>query len=308
MANGDREARDMAESQPKANGSAPGGVQSVERALDLLELLAQASDWVSISELSAATGQPVGTVHRLLMTLIARGYAARDGQTRRYALGPAVRRLAGADLQAPNWDVVAAPFLRELVALSGETANLAALERDRAIYVAQAQSSRMVRMFTELGNRVPLHNTGCGKVLLAYQPDDVIRSIIAAAGLPARTQKTITDLDSLLAELQRIRQRGYAIDDEEEEEGVRCLAVPVRDPAGQVVAAMSISGPAGRLDNARMRTLIPQLQRVSAMLTAALIVPGSNGKDGEVPADHGRRGRSRPRVRLRGKAPADLAV
>jgi len=285
----------------KASGAALSGVQSVERALDLVETLARAQDWVGISELSAATAQPVSTVHRLLMTLIARGYAVRDGQTRRYALGPGARRLTGAALQGPNWDVVASPFLRELMALSGETANLAVIERDCAVYVAQAQSSRLVRMFTELGARVPLHNTGCGKVLLAHQPDDVILPIIAQAGLPARTDRTITDADSLMAELHGIRQRGYAIDDEEQEEGVRCLAVPVRDPAGRVVAGMSISGPASRLDSARIRAFVPHLQRVSATLTAALVAPWDAAVGaGAAPGDARRGGN--------GARPADIAV
>jgi IclR family acetate operon transcriptional repressor len=253
-----------------------GGVQSVERALELLELLARSGKWIGISELSAATGQPVGTVHRLLRTLAARGYVVRDDHTRRYALGPAARMLAGADQSMPDWPTLAAPFLRELVEVSGETANLAVLERDRAVYVAQAQPARMVRMFTEIGNRVPLHSTGCGKVLLAYQPDEVVENIIAVTGLPASTSRTITDPERLRRELEAVRQRGYAIDDAEQEEGVRCLAVPVRDPRGKVVAAMSISGPASRLDNVRIRALLPQIQRISIALSAVLVTPGAN--------------------------------
>src|SRR5579863_946538 len=168
-----------------------GGVQSIERALDLLEYLARSSNWVGISELSAATGQPVGTVHRLLQTLMARDYVVRDSRIRRYALGSAARLLANAESLTPDWTEIATPLLRELVEISGETANLAVMERDRAVYVAQAQSTRMVRMFTEIGNRVPLHCTGCGKILLAYQPESVVTSVIAMAGLPMCTNKTI---------------------------------------------------------------------------------------------------------------------
>src|SRR5215471_18083237 len=132
-----------------------GGVQSIERALDLLECLARSSGWVGISELSEVTGQPVGTIHRLLKTLAAREYVVRDSRTRRYALGPAFRRLAGTGLQTPDWPEIATPLLQELVEISGETANLAVLERNRAVYEAQAQPRRMVRMFTELGTRLP---------------------------------------------------------------------------------------------------------------------------------------------------------
>lgn len=255
-----------------------GGVQSIERALDLLECLAHSSTWMGISELSASTGQPVGTVHRLLQTLMARDYAVRDSRTRRYALGPAFRMLAGADLLTPDWNEVATPLLHELVEISGETANLAVLERDRAVYMAQAQPSRMVRMFTELGNRVPLHCTGCGKVLLAYQPEKVVDSIIATTGLPAFTEKTITEPEQFREELATIRQRGYAIDNGEQEEGVRCMAVPVYGTDGKVIAAISISGPSSRLDSSRIPALVPQLKRISAALTAELAAPEDNAE------------------------------
>ena len=192
-----------------------GAVQSIDRALDLLEYLAQSSDWVGISELSNATGQPVGTIHRLLMTLAARKYVVRDSRTRRYALGPAFRQLAGTGLHTPDWAAIATPLLQELVEISGETANLAVMEGAQAVYMAQAQPTRMVRMFTEIGNRVPLHCTGCGKVLLAYQPESVIASIVAETGLPAKTDKTITDSGQFQQELEMIRQQGYAIDNGE---------------------------------------------------------------------------------------------
>jgi len=253
-----------------------GGVQSVERTLDLLEYLARSSSWVRISELSNATGQPVGTIHRLLKTLVGRKYAVRDSHTRRYALGPAFRLLADAGLQTIDWSEIGTPLLRELVEISGETANLAVMEGNRAVYVAQAQPVRMVRMFTELGNRVPLHCTGCGKVLLAYQPDSVISSIIAETGLSGYTDKTITNAGQFQQELEMIRQQGYAVDNGEQEEGVRCLSVPVYGPKGKVVAAMSISGPGSRLDSRRTPTLLPHLKRISAAISSALAASQEN--------------------------------
>jgi len=230
---------------------------------------------MGISELSNATGQPVGTIHRLLMTLVARNYVVRDGRTRRYTLGPAFRRLAGISLQTPDWAEIGTPLLRDLVEISGETANLAVMEGDRAVYVAQVQPRRMVRMFTELGNRVYLHCTGCGKVLLAYQPDSVIASIIAETGLPGFTDTTITDPGQLKQELEMIRQQGYAIDNGEQEEGVRCIAAPVYDPRGKVIAALSISGPGSRLDSRRIPTLLPHLKRISAAISSALAASAS---------------------------------
>jgi IclR family acetate operon transcriptional repressor len=256
--------------QLKQENASLSAVQSIERALDLLECLARSSGWVGISELSYATGQPVGTIHRLLKTLTARGYVVRDSRTRRYALGPAFRRLAGAGLQTLDWTAIATPFLQELVEISGETANLAVLERNRAVYEAQAQPTRMVRMFTALGNRVPLHCTGCGKVLLAYQPDSVVASIVAEEGLPRYTETTITDPGQLQQELEMIRNQGYAIDNGEQEEGVRCIAVPVYGSKGKVIAALSISGPSSRVDSRHIPTLLPHIKRISAAISSAL--------------------------------------
>ncbi|GAC1361894.1 MAG: allantoin degradation transcriptional regulator AllR [Ktedonobacteraceae bacterium] len=257
-------------SEEKAEGPQLNGVQSIERAFDLLECLARSSGWLGISELSATTGQPVATVHRLLRTLIARAYVTRDSRTRRYSLGPAFHRLLNTTFQTPNWHELATPFLRELVEVSGETANLAVMERDKAVYVAQAQSIRMVRMFTELGNRVPLHNTGCGKILLAFQSESVIDTIIAEAGLPAYTDKTITDPEQFRVELTHIRREGYAIDNGEQEEGVRCISVPLYGIGGKVVAALSISGPASRLDDTKTSLFVPHLKRVSSELSSTL--------------------------------------
>lgn len=166
----------------------------------------------------------------------------RDDRTRRYALGPAVRTLANAHIGTLDWAERATPLLRELVTVTGETANLAVLDRTRAVVVAQAQSTRMVRMFAELGNRMPLHCTGCGKVLLAHFPDSAVAAIIAETGLPPSTPSSIGSLEELREELARIRRRGYVVDNEEREEGLRCVAVPVRDAAGDVVAAISIAG------------------------------------------------------------------
>ncbi len=256
----------------KAENTSMNGVQSIERAFDLLECLARSANWVGISELSIATGQPVATVHRLLKTLIAREYVIRDSRTRRYSLGPAFHTLLNTTLHTPNWNELATPFLRELVEISGETANLAIMERDKAVYVAQVQSSRMVRMFTELGNRVPLHNTGCGKVLLAFQPESVANTIIAGTGLAPYTEKTITHPNQFRQELARIRTNGYAIDNGEQEEGVRCISVPVYGKGNKVVAAISISGPASRLDSSITSSLVPQLKRVSHDLSTRLTV------------------------------------
>ncbi|GAA4523563.1 IclR family transcriptional regulator [Nonomuraea ferruginea] len=219
-------------------------VQSVERALDVLEALAEQGGEASLSEIAARTGLPYGTIHRLLQTLLSRGYVRQESD-RRYALGGGLVRLGGvAEGMVGVW---AQPHLTRMVELSGETANLAVLEGDFIVYVAQVPSPRRLRMFAEVGRRVLPHSTAVGKVLLAWRAAHDAVTLLERTGMPRRTPNTITATGPMLAEFDVVRDRGYALDLGEEELGVHCLAVPVRD-GDRVVAAMSVSGPAERID------------------------------------------------------------
>jgi IclR family acetate operon transcriptional repressor len=162
----------------------------------------------------------------------------------------------------------ARPHLSRLVDAIGETANLAMLDGDRVVYVAQVPSRHSMRMFTEVGRRVHLHCTGVGKVLLAGLPDDDVRQVLARAGMPARTPRTLTDPDVLLAELHLTVVQGYAIDDGEQEAGVRCIAVPV--PGGALPAAISVSGPETRLGSEAAPRVVALLRSAATGLAADL--------------------------------------
>jgi IclR family transcriptional regulator, acetate operon repressor len=245
--------------------SAPGSVQSVDRALQLLELLAQANGRLPISELAARSGLSLGTVHRLLASLGARGYVRQDAD-RRYALGTALLPLGDAATRLlGSW---ALPFLAQLAEACGETANLAVLEDDHVIYVAQAPGRHRMRMFTEVGRRVLPHTTAVGKVLMAWHDEDRVRRVVARLGLPERTPRTLTDPAAFGRELAAVRERGWAVDDEEEELGVRCLAVPV-GPGPQAVAAVSVSAPASRLDHGQP-AVVEALRRAADDLARSL--------------------------------------
>ncbi|NBE96998.1 IclR family transcriptional regulator [Nonomuraea sp. KC401] len=234
-------------------------VQSVERALDVLEALAEHGGEAGLSEIAARTGLPYGTIHRLLQTLLARGYVRQESD-RRYALGGGLVRLGGiAESMVGVW---AQPYLARMVELSGETANLAVLEGDFIVYVAQAPSPRRLRMFAEVGRRVLPHSTAVGKVLLSGRPASEAVAVFERTGMPRRTPNTITELSAMLAELEQVRSRGYAMDLGEEELGVHCLAVPVWD-GGRVVAAMSVSGPAERIDGLDRDELAEGLRKIA---------------------------------------------
>ncbi|MFF7729438.1 IclR family transcriptional regulator [Streptomyces sp. NPDC008001] len=245
--------------------SPSGGVQSLERAFDLLERMADAGGEVGLSELATSSGLPLPTIHRLMRTLVACGYV-RQQPNRRYALGPRLIRLGeSASRLLGTW---ARPHLARLVEETGETANMALLDGDEVVYVAQVPSRHSVRMFTEVGRRVLPHTTGVGKALLAQSPDDEVRSILARTGMPAATEKTITTPEGFLEALGRVREHGYAVDDNEQEIGVRCLAVPV--PDSPTAAAISISGPAGRVTDAATERIVPLLKEVAEALSADL--------------------------------------
>jgi IclR family transcriptional regulator, acetate operon repressor len=242
-----------------------GGVQSVERVFELLELITDAGGDVTLSELSASTDLPLPTIHRLLRTLVVLGYI-RQLPNRRYALGPRLIRLGEAATK--QLGALAMPQLRMLVDTLGETANMAVLDTDMVIYIAQVPSPHSMRMFTEVGRRAHTHDTGVGKALLAQLDDDTVRGIVARQGMPTPTSKSIGDIDSLLADLSLIRQRGYSIDEEEQELGVRCFAMAI--PDAPTPTAISVSGPVQRVDQAFADRAVPVLRKAAGTISLEL--------------------------------------
>jgi IclR family acetate operon transcriptional repressor len=238
--------------------SAGSGVQSLDRALQLLEHLADAGGSLRLAELEAVTGLPLPTVHRLVRSLVHNGFV-RQEPSRRYALGPRLIRLGECAGRAlGSWSV---PRLKELVSETGETANMAVFEGDAVVYVAQVPSGHSMRMFTEVGRRVQAHCTGVGKAILAQLPDDQVVELLRRTGMPMRTPRTHTDPGALLAELAEVREQGWAVDDGEEEIGVRCVATAI--PEAPTPSAVSVSGPSGRITATRVTEIGPVLQRVA---------------------------------------------
>ncbi len=243
-----------------------GTVQSVDRTIELLELLADAGGQATLSELANQTELPLPTIHRLMRTLLAHGYV-RQLPSREYSLGPRLIRLG--ESAGRQFGTVAQPFLNRLASDLGESANLAMIDRDMAVYVAQASSKHSMRMFTEVGRRVFTHSTGVGKAVLAELPDQTVLEITDRVGMPPATDKTITSQPELLEELGKIRAQGYAIDDGEQELGVRCFAVPI--PGTPTPTALSISGPDARVTYEFGETAVPVLKEVAQEISEALL-------------------------------------
>jgi IclR family acetate operon transcriptional repressor len=251
-----------------------GRVQSIERAFELLELMAAADGEVGVSELAGRSGLPAATVHRVLQTLAANGYVRRES-SRAYTLGPRLIHLGGtASRQLGSW---ARPFMARIADATGETVNLAVLEADEVVYIAQVPSRHYLRMFSEVGRRVPPHCTAVGKALLAQIPEDRVRATLRRSGLPALTARTITDEDEFVQHLDFVRGHGYALEDGEHEAGVRCLAVPV--PGAPRNMAISVSAPEARLSLSDAARVVPLMREVAGQLVAGLSAPKAESAD-----------------------------
>lgn len=246
-----------------------GGVQSVQRSFTLLEHLADCGGRATLHELALRSGLPAPTVHRLLRTLLDGGYI-RQEPSRAYALGPRLMRLGDtAGRVLGGW---VQPVLATLVDATGETANMAMLDGDRVVYLAQAPSKHSMRMFTEVGRRVHVHCTAVGKALVAELPEVELRELLARAGMPAQTSHTLTDPDALVRHLVTVREQGFATDEQEQELGVRCVAVPVLHTSARV--ALSVSGPDARFTREVRDDVLPAMLRAAQQLSDALQVQG----------------------------------
>jgi IclR family transcriptional regulator, acetate operon repressor len=242
-----------------------GSVQSIERAFGLLEVMADRGGMMGLSELAAESGLPLPTIHRLVRTLVDLGYL-RQEPSRRYVLAPKLIGLG--ECSSRMLSVWARPHLERLVDELGESANLAMLDGDQIVYVAQAQSRHSMRMFTEVGRRVLPHCTAVGKAVMADLPPDEVHDILKRTGMPKHTENTIDDPDEFAQQLQVAAKKGYATDEGEQEVGVRCVAVAVPNAPSRL--AISISGPTARMTQALVERAIPLLTASAAALSADL--------------------------------------
>ena len=228
--------------------------QTVLKALDILECIGLAEQSLSATEVAKLCHLTRPTAYRLISTLAARGYVAQDEDTR-YRLGNRALSLSQNVLDSLDLPELAQPYLRQLSDIANETAYLSLLDDDEILYVGKAESSQSVRTHTKIGSRNMLHCTAMGKAILAFLPDSDRVEVVERLELTANTATTITDQRALMEELASVRAREFAVDNEESEEGVRCVGAPIFDHAGRVFAAISVSGPAYRLSDRRVTAL-----------------------------------------------------
>ncbi|MFC7387018.1 IclR family transcriptional regulator [Sphaerisporangium rhizosphaerae] len=244
-------------------------VQSLARGLAVIRAFDAAHPELTLSEVARSTGLTRAAARRFLLTLVELGYVRTDG--RLFALSPRVLELGYAYLSGLSLPEVALPHLERLVAEVHESASVSVLDDGDIVYVARVPTTRIMRVTISIGTRFPAHCTSMGRVLLAWLPPADLDAYFASADLERRTSRTITSRDALAAELERVRAQGWAMVDQELEEGLRSIAAPIRDRAGQVVAAVNLSSHASRttVDSAR-RDLLPPLLATAARVEADL--------------------------------------
>jgi IclR family transcriptional regulator, acetate operon repressor len=238
-----------------SKGDRAGGVQSLIRALSILDALAESDDGLTLTALAKTVGLPPSSAHRLLTTLQRQRFVRFEPASMSWRVGVQAFVVGNAFARSRDVVALAIPYMRQLMEKTGETVNLYVPNGGQAICMAQIQSPQMIRAISRPGGAVAMHRSAAGKAVLAHLPKTEVNEIVAKHGLPRSTQNTIVSARKLHAELERTRARGFAVDDEEFALGLRCIAAPIVDERGSPHAALSIAGPLARMTDERLATL-----------------------------------------------------
>ena len=246
------------------------GVQSVDRALSIIETLAEDDEGYRLSDLAVRTGLSTSTVHRLLATLESRRFVQFDRTESKWHVGARSFTVGATFARRRNFTAQAVPYLRKLRDLTRETANFAVVDDEFIVVLTRMESREIMRSLTKVGGRVAMVASGVGKAVLATYSDEDVSAIIRHHGMPRLTEKSIVRPGELFKELAKVRRQGYAIDEEEASMGLRCIAAVVYNDCGEPLAAISVSGLTSRLTDDRLGTLGETVREVAAELTTAL--------------------------------------
>src|SRR4051812_615175 len=261
------EPKSGADSEPDARD---GGVQSVDRALSIIETLAEDDEGYRLSDLAIRTGLSTSTVHRLLATLESRRFVQFDRTESKWHVGARAFTVGATFARRRNFSAQAVPYLRKLRDLTRETANLAVVDDEFIVVLTRAESREIMRSLTKVGGRAAMVASGVGKAVLATYADEDVNAIIRHHGMPRLTERSIVRPSDLFEELEKVRRQGYAIDDEEACIGLRCIASVVYNDCSEPLAAISVSGMTSRLTDDRLATLGETVREVATELTTAL--------------------------------------
>jgi IclR family KDG regulon transcriptional repressor len=244
-------------------------LSSVANAVRLTKAFSEQEFEMGISALATRLGLAKSTVHRLASTLVEYDILEQNRESGKYRLGLALFELGTLVRRKMDTASESRAQMYQLVQSTGETVQLAVLDHLSVLYIRILESRQAVRMSSIAGSRAPAHCTSVGKVLLAHQPAEVVKQIIDS-GLPRYTEHTITSPDLLMEELASVRMKGYAIDDEEIEVGLRCVAAPVRNHSGSVIAAISVAAPVQRMSKKNLQTTVPTVTAAAESISRRL--------------------------------------
>jgi IclR family transcriptional regulator, KDG regulon repressor len=265
---------------PAAGDRAGNTPQTVRRAIGLLDLLATNPRGQSLRQLSESVGYSRSTTHRLISALVSGGLVTLCPETRRYRLGIKLLELSAALLDSMDVQEQARPFMQRLSEVSRETVHLGVLDGCEVMFIGHIESSESLRMSGRIGRRTPAHSSSLGKALLAWSDETVLRDQLLRLPLVAHTAHTITDPARLLRDLEVVRARGYATDEEENRVGIRCVGAPVRDHTGRVTAAISVSGPSFRFTEERASEMVLHLLDAATCISERMGWSGGRWRDG----------------------------
>ncbi len=285
----------------KTPGKRSYNITSLQRGLSLLSMFAKAEDGLGAARLAQISGLPVSTLHRFLVNLESAGYLTCDSEGN-YHLGIACVSLGQAAIGQMDMRALSRPFLQELNHQTRETVHLTVRHGLSAVYVEKLDSPEPVRIYSRIGATVPLHCTAIGKVLLAYMPEAEQSQVLELLDLKRFTPNTVGSLQELRAQLLRVRRNGHALDLEEHEMHIRCLAAPVWDHSGAVNASLSITGPAVRMTITRLRELAPMVQAAGAGISRKLGYASGSHQRADANTGNGHKTPDGARINLRGSA------
>lgn len=245
-------------------------VQSVDRALEIIDILQDEPQGLGVTSLSKKMGVSKSTIYRLLSSLLNKEYVRKNRETQKYHLGLRLMQLGQTVTNQIDIRQIASPVMERLVQDTGETVHLVVQNGNEIVYIDKIESQATIRMFSNIGKRAPMHCTGVGKAILSGLSDEKVENIIKENGLKKFTNNTITDPQVLKEHLNEIQMAGYSIDDEEHEMGIKCAASPIFNFKGEVVAGISVAGPIMRVDEHKIELMAKEVLKASKEVSESL--------------------------------------
>ena len=244
--------------------------QVLDRTFQIFDILADDRSGHGVTELAEKLNLHKSTAHRLIMVLESSRYVERDSGTGKYRLGSRILELGLSALSKLDVYEIARPYLRSLMSETGETAHIGVLRDGEVVSIVNVESTQAIRTPSTIGTRHAAHSSSLGKVILAFSAPEEVDKFLAGRTLEAHTRNTITSPALFVHEIEKVRRNGYALDDEEREEGLRCIGAPVRSSSGEVIASVSIAGPVFRLTRDRIEGVAGSVVRTADDISAAL--------------------------------------